>query len=43
MKKAYRNLEPEDFIKLVVEHTGLSKVELVGDDRKNRKIYKLTA
>ncbi len=40
MKSAYRPLSPDDFVKLISEKTGLSKVEEIGIDGK-RRIFKL--
>jgi 2-polyprenyl-3-methyl-5-hydroxy-6-metoxy-1,4-benzoquinol methylase len=43
MRNAFRNLKPAEFTQFVAEQTGMSHIEFVGQDGKDRQIFKLTA
>ena len=40
MKQAYRPMTPDDFVQLIADKTGLSKIQEIGIDG-NRRIFKL--
>jgi hypothetical protein len=43
MEGAYRNFEPEEFVRFIADNTGLKRWECIGHGEENRPIYRLLA
>jgi len=41
MQAAYKNYSPDEFARLLVQHTGLENVEFIGTAKDGRSLYKL--